>query len=150
MWAMKVYGWSWGVAPYIVKLRIRWRWVIIFMSCPGYHWGKTCLCSLNMSNRAGLKYFAEKTNLSALLTVKQQCVSHPACTLVTTLTVLSLFKHFKVAFWQNFHHLLWFLWILGKTEALTHAAVTISLYVPFTVSQFWQQCRCIWLIQSSG
>jgi len=74
-----------------------------------------------------MKCFAEETNLSALLTVKQQCVSHPACSLVTTLTVLSLFKHFKVACWQNFHHLLWFLWILGKTEALTYAAVTISL-----------------------
>jgi len=59
-----------------------------------------------MSNRDGLKCFAEETNLSALLTVKQQYVSHPACSIVTTLTVLSLFENFKVACWQNLHHLL--------------------------------------------
>jgi hypothetical protein len=61
---------------------------------------------LNRSNTAGLKCFAEETKLSALLAVKQQCVSHPACSLVTALTELSLFKHFKVACWQNFHPLL--------------------------------------------
>ena len=125
MWAMKLHVWSRGVTPYI-KLGIRWRWVINFVPCPVYHWGDTCLYLLNMSNRAGLKCFAEQTNLSALLTVKQECVSHPACSVVTTLTVRSLVKHFKVACWQNFHHLLWFLWILGKIEALTYAVVTIT------------------------
>ena len=79
MWAMEVHGWSWGAAPYILNFGIRWRWVISFLPCPGYRWGEICLYSLNRSNRAGMKCFAEETNLSALLTVKQQCVSHPAC-----------------------------------------------------------------------
>ena len=137
MWAMKVHGWSWGVAPYILNTGITWRWVISFVPCPGYHGGQTCLYPLNRSNRAGLKCFAEETNLSALLTVKQQCVSHPACSLVTTLTVLSLFKHFKVACWQNFHHLLDCYGCLVKTEALTYAVVQSSLYVVFSIHYDW-------------
>jgi len=160
--AMKVHGGSGGVATYILNLGIRWMWVISFVAWPGYHWGESCLYSLNRSlggcNSASLKCFAEEINLLDLLRVKQQCLSHPACSLVTISTLLSWFvfiklyflKHFKVACWQNFHHLLWFLWILGKTETHTYEVVAMSLYVPFIVSQFSQQCRCKWLIQSSG
>ena len=53
-----------------------------------------CLHLLNRSlggcNRAGLKCFAEETNLLDLLKVKQQCLSNPACNIVTVMVCLCL------------------------------------------------------------
>jgi hypothetical protein len=37
---MKVYWWSGGIAPRILDLGTRWRWVVSFTSRPLYHKGK--------------------------------------------------------------------------------------------------------------